>query len=222
MSNDTAAKKVRDMNIRGSEGLCKLAELIGYNQGHFSQMQCNNGAFVSSLLAFFDDNPGAIEAVQEFVAKSIDFYDLDDELFEDEDDEEEDEEEEGGTTVEVQPIMVTLTEKPYSVTFWFGDPDTDEGEDCCSAGADFATLEEARAFFDAPEKRDEEFEPDCFNGCAWTMLDGPDVHEVKYDRKVHLAAKKEEELSCGEARREHAHQAGMMGGCEAYNYAMGY
>lgn len=91
MSNDTAAKKVRDMNIRGSEGLCKLAELIGYNQGHLSQLQCNNGAFVSSLLAFFDDNPGAIEAVQEFVAESIDFYDLDDELLDD--DEVEDEEE---------------------------------------------------------------------------------------------------------------------------------
>lgn len=118
--------------------------------------------------------------------------------------------------------MVTLTEKSYSVTFWFGDPDTDEGEDCCSTGADFATLEEARAFFGAPEKWSEHLAPACFNGCAWTMLDGPDVHEVKYDRKVHHASKKEDALSRGEAFREHAYQAGMMGGCEAYNDAMGY
>ena len=85
------------MNLRNSEDLCKLAELIGYNQGRLSQLQCNNGAFVSSLLAFFDDNPGAIEAVQQFVVENIDSYELSDELTEDdgEGEEEEDEEEEG-------------------------------------------------------------------------------------------------------------------------------
>lgn len=119
-------------------------------------------------------------------------------------------------------IMVTHIEKPYSVTFWFGDPDTDEGEDCCAAGMDFVTLGEAKKFFDSPETWGEEFAPNCFSGCAWVMLDGPDVHEVKFDKAILLAAKKEERLSGDMSRREQAHQAGMMGGCEAYNEAMGY
>lgn len=53
--------------------LCKMAELMGYkDSGRFAinQLQCNNGAFVSSLLRFFEDNPGAVEAVHEFVRKN--------------------------------------------------------------------------------------------------------------------------------------------------------
>lgn len=45
--------------------LCKLAEMLGY-RSPFGQLQCDNGAFVSSLLDFFEDNPGACEAVIEW------------------------------------------------------------------------------------------------------------------------------------------------------------
>lgn len=92
MSNDKAVTKIENMNLRRSEDLCKLAELIGYGD-KWGQLQCNNGAFVSSLLAFFDDNPGAMEAVQTFIIENIDSYELSDELTED-DGEGEDEEEE--------------------------------------------------------------------------------------------------------------------------------
>ena len=47
--------------------LCKLAEMLGYRTSPFGQLQCDNGAFVSSLLEFFEDNPGACEAVIEWV-----------------------------------------------------------------------------------------------------------------------------------------------------------
>jgi hypothetical protein len=53
--------------------LCKMAELMGYKEsGGFAinQLQCSNGAFVSSLLRFFEDNPGAIEAVHDWVHKN--------------------------------------------------------------------------------------------------------------------------------------------------------
>lgn len=79
-------KEVENLTLRNSDDLCKLAEMLGYGDSRFGQLQCNNGAFVSSLLNFFNDNPGAIEAVHQFVLDNIDSYDL-------EEDEEEDEEE---------------------------------------------------------------------------------------------------------------------------------
>ena len=94
MSNDKAVTKIENMNLRGSEDLCKLAELIGYKRP-YGQLQCNNGAFVSSLLDFFDDNPGAMEAVQTFIIENIDGYELSDELTEDDGESEDEEEEEG-------------------------------------------------------------------------------------------------------------------------------
>jgi hypothetical protein len=106
-------------------------------------------------------------------------------------------------------------EMPYSVTFWFGDPETPEGDDCCTAGSNFATLKEAREFFENPEKWSDDFAPSCFSGCAWTMLDGPDVHEVRFDAAVKRGSDEEDRL----LRNEHRMQAGMMGGCDAYNDA---
>ena len=70
--------EVININLRHSDDLCKLAELLGYRDKH-GQLQCTNGAFVSSLMSFFDDNPGAIEAVHDFVMDKIDSYDLDEE-----------------------------------------------------------------------------------------------------------------------------------------------
>jgi hypothetical protein len=64
--------------IRNADDLCKLAEMLGYGE-KWGQLQCSNGAFVSSLLSFFNDNPGAIEAVHGFVMQNLDVYDLDEE-----------------------------------------------------------------------------------------------------------------------------------------------
>jgi hypothetical protein len=80
--------EVENLTLRNSDDLCKLAEMLGYRDTRFGQLQCNNGAFVSSLLDFFNDNPGAREAVHSFVMENIDSYELD----EDEEEEEEDEE----------------------------------------------------------------------------------------------------------------------------------
>lgn len=69
-------KTVENLQLRSSEDLCKLAEMLGYKRGWGDQLQCRNGAFVSSLLDFFDDNPGAMEALVEWV---MDNHDLDEE-----------------------------------------------------------------------------------------------------------------------------------------------
>lgn len=74
-------KEILDLRIDKSDDLCKMAEMLGYKQtGRYAinQLQCNNGAFVSSLLHFFEDNPGAMEAVQEWVLKNSDLEDEED------------------------------------------------------------------------------------------------------------------------------------------------
>src|SRR3989304_5476465 len=60
-------KEIENLQLNNSQDLCKLAELIGYKNGVCQQLQNKNGSFVSSLLDFFDDNPGAMEAVTEGV-----------------------------------------------------------------------------------------------------------------------------------------------------------
>jgi hypothetical protein len=56
-------------NIRpdkSTEGLALMARKLGY-RSRFGQLQFDNGASVSDLMEFFDDNPGAVEAVIEWV-----------------------------------------------------------------------------------------------------------------------------------------------------------
>jgi hypothetical protein len=48
------------------DDLAKMAELMGYG-GQPQQLQLNNGCFVSSIISFFEDNPGAIEAIHNWV-----------------------------------------------------------------------------------------------------------------------------------------------------------
>ena len=61
-------RKEAQQLIRNGEAFCKFVEKLGYKDGnHLPQLQCNNGAHASSLLNFFDDNPGAIEAIQEWL-----------------------------------------------------------------------------------------------------------------------------------------------------------
>ena len=81
--------EVENMRFRKSDDLCKMAETLGYNGG-IQQLQCNNGAYVSSLLNFFDDNPGAMEAVRDWALENLG---LDDEIEEELEDEEEIEDE---------------------------------------------------------------------------------------------------------------------------------
>lgn len=65
-------RDVENTNLRKSEDLAKLAEMLGYGRS-FGQLQCNNGAFISSLLDFFDDNPGAMMAIQDWILENYDF-----------------------------------------------------------------------------------------------------------------------------------------------------
>lgn len=95
--------------------------------------------------------------------------------------------------------------KVYTVSFWYGNPETPEGEDCCDSSKDFSSLAEAKQYMANPGKDQ--------NGCAWIMLDGPEINEVIFDRKLYKALRLEERLSANEGRM----QAGMMGGCDAYN-----
>jgi hypothetical protein len=82
-------KKIENFNLRRSEDLCKLVEELDYRKDP-KQLQCNNGAYVSSLLHFFDDNPGAMEAVREWAADNhSEEYEEDESEIEVEDPEEE-------------------------------------------------------------------------------------------------------------------------------------
>lgn len=57
-------------SVRSHADLCKLAEMLGYG-GFPNQLQNNNGSFVSSLTNFFEDNPGAIDAVTDWITENM-------------------------------------------------------------------------------------------------------------------------------------------------------
>lgn len=67
---------------RATADLAKMAEALGYG-GFPQQLQFNNGCFVSSILNFFEDNPGAVEALHDWVrenyAQDLEANDADDE-----------------------------------------------------------------------------------------------------------------------------------------------
>lgn len=69
--------EVENLRLRKSDDLVKLAADLGYDT-YPNQLQCNNGAHVSGLLNFFDDNPGALEAVQEWILNNSDLDEDDD------------------------------------------------------------------------------------------------------------------------------------------------
>lgn len=75
VDNAKAAARILNAPVRDAADLCALVELIGYKRRD-SQLRCANGAFASSLLAFLDDNPAAVEAVQEFIAARVSAYEL--------------------------------------------------------------------------------------------------------------------------------------------------
>jgi len=95
----------------------------------------------------------------------------------------------------------------YSILHWGSHPDQDN--DDCYTGSDFATKEEALLDFAVNA------------GCEieYIEIDGPDIHEI---RKNPNYSKREVRLDDPTWRNERAMQAGMAGGCEAYNEEMGY
>ncbi len=101
----------------------------------------------------------------------------------------------------------------YSVNLFGSDPDL-ENDDCWT-GDDFETLEAAQKFYENPFA-DADFAAYYMTGTAFITLTGPDV-DLKRSNPGFKPAKKDDEWN-----REFAMQAGMMGGCDAYNAACGY
>ena len=112
-------------------------------------------------------------------------------------------------------LVMNDPSKPFTVSLWETHPDEDN--DDCSTGADFATEAEARA---AIANLDAHFNPVYFSTTPYIELDGPGVNEVTLRPGVKKRAKQQDDD--GEWRREQAMEAGMLGGCDAYNEAMGY
>lgn len=97
---------------------------------------------------------------------------------------------------------------PYSVYVWGSHPDEDN--DDCWTGKSFASEAEARTVFEDSHKN---FKVDH----AYVEIDGPGVYEVK--KNPHYVPKAN---GMDDWRHEIAMQAGMLGGCDAYNEVMGY
>lgn len=111
----------------------------------------------------------------------------------------------------------------YAVGYWGSHPDL-ENDDMWT-GEEYDTLAEARAAFDAPVADT----PGCpawdvafvtldvvsDTGCEYN---GPDVSAVRANPSFDARRRRREQaLFDSEWRSEAAHQAGMMGGCDAYN-----
>lgn len=110
----------------------------------------------------------------------------------------------------------------YSVNLWGSKP---WENDDCHTGDEFPTLEEARAVylnpfphFKGPGTQSGE---SYYSGELWVELVGPDVEE----ERCHSRGRKQKDDSGSSDElweREIAMEAGMLGGCQAYNEAMGY
>jgi hypothetical protein len=108
-----------------------------------------------------------------------------------------------------------MSAKPYSVLFWGSHPDDDN--DDCHSGEDFATRHEAMAYFNGTAVED------ACSYTAWIVVDGPDVSEERPNPDYDAAWVEAERLRDDAAwRHEIAMEAGMLGGCDAYNDAMGF
>lgn len=103
--------------------------------------------------------------------------------------------------------------KPFTVSLWGSQPTIN---DDCSSGCDFATLDEAKA---CRENLWVHFNERYFKKLPFILLDGPGVQEVTKNPDAPKRVKKDND---DDWKQEIATQAGMGGGCEAYNEAMGY
>ncbi len=106
---------------------------------------------------------------------------------------------------------------PFSVLYWGSHPDQDN--DDCWTGEDYATEAEARTQFAAKP----EFTHTRTHTIAFIELDGPGVHEIRPNPEFDAARNAREDAAHDRAwRQEIATEAGMLGGCDAYNEVMGY
>lgn len=59
---------------KGVENLCRLCRLLGYKDStYFGQFA---GGSIGDLIEFLEDNPGAVEAVVDFIRENEAAYDL--------------------------------------------------------------------------------------------------------------------------------------------------
>lgn len=93
--------------------------------------------------------------------------------------------------------------QPYTVSEWGSHPDL--GNDDCWTSHPFMCEKEARAFFDAGSQD---------TSTSHLMIEGPTFVEVRKN-PGHKPYRDN-----GEWRREMAMEAGMLGGCNAYNEMM--
>lgn len=75
-------KELEDINPRTADDLCKIAEILGYRRRTGGQLTCRNGAQVTSLIDFLNDNPGLIEAMMNWTFDNVLLDDDDDEELE--------------------------------------------------------------------------------------------------------------------------------------------
>lgn len=106
---------------------------------------------------------------------------------------------------------------PYTVDLWCSHPDADN--DDCATGRDFLTMKQALEYFDNPWSMGPKSQyADC-SSIEYIILQGP--HGL-YREKRNPGYKPTSNNNDDDWQREQAMQAGMMGGCDAYNDAMGY
>lgn len=127
---------------------------------------------------------------------------------------------EGGCETEAEHRKDAKQDRPYSVNLWGSKPHTD---DDCHTGDDFETEAEARKAYDYPYthfKGPQGMSGEDYYGGdeLWVELVGPGVSEERQLVKGRMKRKDDDV----DWRREQAMQAGMAGGCDAYNEAMGY
>jgi hypothetical protein len=95
--------------------------------------------------------------------------------------------------------------KMYSVNHWGSHPHA--GNDDCWTGEDFATYDEALAFYN---------EDPSDSSTHYVHLDGPGVELIRENPSFRPYHEDDD------WRREAAMQAGMAFGCQGYNDVMGY
>jgi hypothetical protein len=113
-------------------------------------------------------------------------------------------------------IYLGDTYPPYTVDLWGADPEGPEDRHITSL--DFQTREEAYHCYEHPEGF---FPPAEFSIAVFVAFDWD---EVFYSRRLisleEEAKRRQKEVDAH--RKEIAMEAGMSGGCEAYNEVMGY
>lgn len=119
--------------------------------------------------------------------------------------------------------QTTPAAKPFAVNLYGSHP-SQENDDC-HTGHDYATLAEARHDYDNWSRA---FSLSCVRDTAFVEITGPGLYEVKQVVTDNEIARRVQRLAAEERAeraawaREIANEAGMLGGCDAFNETMGY